>query len=526
VITRSSLRSDVGSVLRQAADRTPEQPFVTFTETGVRLTYGEFDRLVNRVANALSQLGVRHADFVNLMLPNGIEYLALSYAVKRIGAIEIAVNSEFRGAALSRMLNLCPGAMLITAAQFVDRLAMIAGDVAAPRTVIVVGEPERLAGLWPPKSPVIGFTDLVAMGGEHDPGVRVTDLDVGVVIFTSGTTGPSKGCLVSHRSMVRGAESIRDALRLTSSDVFYTGYPLFHTRAAVLDVFASVLVGAQAVVAPRFSASRFWTHMAQFDVTVFSIIGTVMQILWKQPASLGDRQHRVRIAWGGPITVDPAAFEQRFGVHVLPGEGVYGMSETGMVSITSLDPTTSGKVRPIYEVRIADHNDDPMLPGETGEILVRPTESGVMFSGYLAMAEATVAAWRNLWFHTGDLGRLNPDGRLIFVGRKKDTIRRAGHNISCWEVEEVIDAHAAVLESAVIGVPSHLGEEEVKAYVVRQPGTSLTSSELLEHCRGKLAPFMVPQHVAFIGEIPKTQTGKPAKGVLLTLHSRDDSEPE
>jgi crotonobetaine/carnitine-CoA ligase len=279
-----------------------------------------------------------------------------------------------------------------------------------------------------------------------------------------------------------------------------------------------MLAGGQTVLAPKFSASRFWDHMRDYNVSMFSIIGTVMQIIWKQPPSPRDKDHNVRITWGGPITIEPAAFEERFGVRVLPGDGVFGMTETGVVNMSSFNATESGKIRSIYQVRIGDDNDAAVAPGEVGEILVRPEEPGVLFSGYAGMPEATIAAWRNLWFHTGDLGKMDSQGRMTFIGRKKERIRSGGHNISSWEVEEVIDRHEAILECAVIGVPSELGEEDVKAYVVLRPGASLSKDELIAFCTANMARFMVPRQVEFIEEMPKTQSGKPAKGKLSELH--------
>jgi crotonobetaine/carnitine-CoA ligase len=450
------------------------------------------------------------------MLPNGLEYLASSYAIKRLGAIEVAVNCDFRGAVLARVLNLSPEAVLITASEFADRLDPIASDVSSLKAVVVVGDVHAFANFAAHKAPVMQLAELASTGTDKDPSVAVADLDIGVVVFTSGTTGPSKGCMIPHRCMVRSAEAIVDALGLTQDDIFFTAYPLFHMRAAVLDVLSAMLVGGSVVVAPRFSASQFWADMRRFDVTVFSIIGTVMQILWKQAPSERDRDHRVRISWGGPITVDPVDFKRRFGVHVLPGEGVFGMSETGMVSMSHHASPDHAKVRSVFEIRIADDHDDEVPAGDQGEILVRPKEPGVMFAGYLAMPDATVAAWRNLWFHTGDRGFIDGNGRLVFVGRKRDTIRKAGHNISCWELEQVLDAHPGVQESAVIGIPSELGEEDVKAFVVRRSASTLTVADLLNYCRDKMAAYMVPKYIAFIDEIPKTETGKPAKAQLAS----------
>ena len=514
-MTRAPERIDLASVLRRAVEAAPGRRFLTFTENGASWTYEEFDGLVNRAAHGLRALGVQRGDLVNVMLPNCPEYLAISYALKKLGAVEVAINAQFRGTALARMLNVSAAALLVTAPDFEVSIGALAGDLSHIETVVLVGGGECPV----PGARSVPLAELLD-GAAQDPGVSVSDRELATVIFTSGTTGVSKGCMRPHRSLVRTAESIRDALDLTGADCVYTPFPLFHTRAAYADILGALLVGAEVVLAPRFSASRFWAHMQQFDVTVFSIIGTMMQILWKRPSIPDERGHRVRITWGGPITVPPPEFEARFGVPVLPGDGIFGMTETGMVNMTSFDPEASGKVRPIYEVQIADEHDDPLPPGEVGEILVRPREAGVMSDGYLAMPEATVESWRNLWFHTGDLGRMDAEGRLMFVGRKREMIRRGGHNISAWEVEEVVDAHPAVLESAALPVPSPLGEDELKVFVVVQPGEVLDAEALISHCRERLAAFMVPQHVEFIDVLPKTPTGKPAKARLAELDAR------
>lgn len=508
---------DISSILRRWALTDPDRPFLTYTETGERLTYGAFDARVNRVANALTGLGVKHGSPVNLMLPNCIEYLVVSYALRRLGAVEVAINCQAIGPALNHMLSLARAEVLVTSSEFASQSATLKEAMPSPAAVVVVGDPAAFAGVWdvPLVRPLI---ELESGASDDDPRIAVSQLDPVIVIFTSGTTGPPKGCILSHRCQVRSAESVRDAMGLRGDDVCYSPFPLFHARASELDVLGALLVGAHVVLAPRFSASRFWSDMVRHEVTVFSIIGTVMQILWKQPPSEMDRQHKVRVTWGGPITVEPAEFEARFGVKVLPGAGVFGMSETGIVTMSDFDPTISGKVRSMYDLIVADDEDGPLPAGLTGEILVRPKEPGVMYYGYLNMPAEAVAASRNFWFHTGDLGRLDSEGRLTFLGRKREVIRRAGHNISAWEIEQVVDGHPAVLESAAIAVPSPLGEDEVKLYVALRSDACLTASELLAHCETSLARFMLPQHIEFLAELPKTQTGKPAKAALLALH--------
>jgi carnitine-CoA ligase len=508
-------RIDSSSVLRSVAEANPSRDFLVLADDpGKTYSYGEFNTLVNRLANALSQLGVTYGQHVNVLLPNGLEYLSLSYAIKRLGAVEVAVNTEFKGPSLARILNLSPNAVLIVAEELADRLEPIVSTLHAPTALVIVGAGEKLARLPWRLGRRVSFGELVSTGSQRDPRITVSDVDTGCVVFTSGTTGPSKGCMIPHRCMLRAAESVRDALRLSEADVFYTAYPLFHMRAAVLDTLATVLVGGRVVLARKFSASRFWAEIRSNNVTVFSIIGTVMKILWNQASSTEDRNHNVRVTWGGPISVSPRDFKERFGIEVLAGEGCFGMSETGMVSISSLNEEESGKVKPSFQVRIADDHDEPVGRNQVGEILVRPTEPGVMFSGYLAMPEATVASWRNLWFHTGDFGRIDERDRLVFVGRKREMIRRGGHNISTWEVEEVLEQHQAVQESAVIGVSSQLGEEEVRAFVVLRHGKTVNVDELVRFCKERMASFMIPSRIDFVDEIPKTETGKPVKAAL------------
>jgi crotonobetaine/carnitine-CoA ligase len=404
---------------------------------------------------------------------------------------------------------------MITSSEYAEVLDAIAGDIPTTRQLVLHGDVAAGPAVG---DSTLAFGELEAAQPAAPP-VAVEQTDPATVIFTSGTTGHSKGCVLSHRMLVRSAEAIVDACALTADDVVYAPYPLFHIQGAYLDVLPALLVGGEAVVPRRFSASRFWDDMRSFGVTVFGIVGTVMQILWNREPSPGDRDHRVRLTWGGPTPVDLDAFEERFGVAVLRGEHTYGMTEIGIVCMGDHDPAVSGRVRPIYDVIVADDDDAPVPAGEVGEILVRPREPGVLFDGYLNRAEATVNATRNLWFHTGDLGHLDDAQRLTFLGRKREMIRRAGHNISTWEVEEAVGEHPAVLECAALGRPSSMGEEEVEVFVVPRPDAELDVEQLLDFCRGQMAAFMVPQHVLVVAEIPKTATGKLALGALEELRA-------
>lgn len=499
---------DLSGLLRERAARLGDRPCVTDLATGRALSYRAFDAEVDALARGLVGLGVAHATFVNVMLPNRVEHLVVAAAIHRLGAVYVAINAEFRGPSLARMLNLAAAPVLVTTPELAREVEAVADKLAPLRHVVLVGEgATSVAGHH-----AIPIEDLLRENGPLPSGPR-SDLDPATVIFTSGTTGASKGVLLCHRALVRSADGIVDAIDLDPDDCVLTPYPLFHMRAAYLDLLPALLVGGRSVLAPRFSASAFWPTLREHEVTVFSVLGTVMQILWQREPEAAERDHRVRLTWGGPISVEPAAFEARFGVRVLPGEGVYGMSEVGIPSMASFDPARSGVVRDPYEVRIATDDDDPVPPGELGEILVRPREPGVLFSGYLGQADATVAAWRNLWFHTGDVGTMDADGRLTFVGRKRDMIRRGGHNISTWEIEEVVAAHPAVTAAAAVGAPSELGEEEVVLFVVGE----VADDELLTFCAERMAAFMVPQRVVHLDEIPSLANGKPARAKLVEL---------
>jgi carnitine-CoA ligase len=453
------------------------------------LTYAQLADEVARAADWLERLGVERGDRVSLVLSNRIEHVVCSYACMWIGAVHVAINAEFRGAALERSIALADARVLVTEPAYMDVLESV--GVAREQVQLV----EELASTRPAER------------------VPVDPSEPAVVLFTSGTTGFSKGCLLPHSALLCAADAIVECADLTEADCVFVPYPLFHMRAAFLDLLPALVVGGRAVLAPRFSASTFWEQVRAHGVTVFSLIGTVQQILWSREPSDGDRAHSVRLTWGAPTPVDHAEFKQRFGIDVLPGDGVYGMSEIGIPTVSSLDPERHGRVRPMYELIVADERDLPLPPGEVGEILVRPRRPGVLFSGYLDNPEATVAATRNLWFHTGDLGRLDAAGRLSFVGRRQERLRRAGHNVSSWEVEEGLNRHPAVSASAVFGVPGALGEDDVAAAIVAADD-SLTEDALARFAAEAMAPFMVPQHFMFVDEIPTTATGKPAKTEL------------
>jgi len=351
-----------------------------------------------------------------------------------------------------------------------------------------------------------------------------------VILFTSGTTGPSKGAVLAHNANLRVARATCDLMLYGEDEVLFNMFPLFHVNARYTSVLPAMLMDrGTCVLHDRFSASRFWDICRVEGVTAFNFMGALVMMLFKQPERADDADNPVRCAYGAPAPVAVLErFERRFGLELIE---VYGSTELGACLENRPGDRrigSCGRPSPHYEVEIHDEDDNPVPPGVEGEIVVRPREPHVMVEEYFGAPEATLAAFRNLWFHTGDRGRTDEDGWFTYVDRLKDAIRRRGENISSWEVEQVINDHDAVAESAAIGVPSELSEEEVLIVVVLQEETTLAPEELLDFCQARLPHFAVPRYVRFVPELPKNhaqRTQKPelrAEGVTPDTWDRED----
>ena len=414
------------------------------------------------------------------------------------------------------MLNLTRSAILITATEFLEPLHQIAREVEHVRTVVLTdGDAGGTAPF--PGATMLPFGSLRS-DDERPLGRAIADLDLATIMFTSGTTGVSKGCMLSHRYGIRVAEGQAELLGLTPADCVYCVFPLFHMTGAYNDVLASLVAGARFVLRRRFSASRFWDEVAEYGVTILDFVGSAAKIVTTGPSR---RDHAVRAVAGGPLP-DRDDFRERFGGLVVNS---YGSNDTGVPTFETVDdlgpPGSHGRVRgELYEIRIADEHGDPVACGERGELLVRSREPGVMTDGYFGMPEATSEAFRHQWFHTGDLARIDADGWMYYLGRMGDAIRRRGENVSAFELEEAATAHPEVEDCAAFGVPSELGEEDIMLVVIARSGAHLTAEEVRAHCRDRVARFMVPDHVEFVAEMPRTPTGKPAKTELRKRFER------
>jgi crotonobetaine/carnitine-CoA ligase len=476
------------------------------------LTYAEAPRRAARVAGVLAGAGVRPGNRVVAFLSNSVEFLELWFGVTWLGAALAPINTAFRGEQLRHMVRVVDPVVIVTEELLLPHLCAISSSFAEVRTIFVVdyGGPE------PGALGKLGDVSLETFTSDAQPvdAWPVEPSDTAAILYTSGTTGPSKGVVCPHAQFYWWGTLTAESLEITSSDVLFTVLPLFHTN-ALNTVCQALLNGATVSFRARFSASAFWEQCRQTEASVIYLLGAMVEMLLKQtPSELG-RRHGVRVALSPATSMDQVRrFRDRFGVTLVDG---YGSTETNLVLsnvIGGYAPGTMGRVVDGFEVRVVDDMDCDVEDGKPGELLVRHREPFSMAGGYLNDPEATLQAWRNLWFHTGDQVIRDPDGSYRFVDRIADTIRRRGENISSWEVEQALATHPSVARAAVVGVPSELGEQDVMAFIVQSAGCRGDPAEITVFLESRLAAFAIPRYVKFVAELPVTENGKVKKHLL------------
>ncbi len=526
----ADLPVSLGQALRVAAAEVPDQPFIRMASG--EWSYGWLDAESDRVAAGLHALGVRQDDNVSLLLPNCITFAVLWFALAKLGAVTAPVNTAFRGAALRDAIDLVHSRLVITDATLYGALVEVLPALPRISQLVLAGD-NGPASDPPTSTPAcLPYAVLrqITPNSSTLPRPAVGFADLCLLLYTSGTTGRSKAAMIPHRFVLGHARLMIEGLGLRTDDVLYCPYPMYHLDAAVLTIAPALMLRGVAAIGERFSVSRYWDEMRAFKATVFDFMGATLTMLWKQPPSPGDREHVARLGWGVPLPAWAPDFEARFGCRLVE---LYGSTEAGVMIYTPLDePRRAGSCgRPIgpFEVALQDEDGFTLGPDATGELVIRALEPGLLMAGYYGMPEASLQAFRNLWFHTGDLLRQDADGYLYFVGRRKDMVRRRGENISAAEVEQVIEAHPAVISCAVYGVPSELTEEEVMACVVLRPGERPDAPGLAAWCAARMARFMVPRYLRFAESLPKTPTDKVEKFRLqqdgITADTYDGSPP-
>jgi carnitine-CoA ligase len=488
LIALSDAPRTLPALLQRQAERYGRRRLVQFA--GRERTVTEMRDAAAWRAGALAAEGVRGGDRVAVISENRLEVLELWLGCAWLGAIFVPINPALKGAQLEHML----------------------ADADA-KLVLREDEWEALSD------------------GDPVPACDAKPGDPAAILYTSGTTGPSKGVICPQEQWYWWARLTGDVLAIGPDDVLYTNLPLFHTNA--LNTFCqALLAGATYALGPRFSASRFWERCAEAEGTVTYLLGPMVSILLRQPPSRYDRAHGVRVALAPATPVElHQPFRERFGVQLIDA---WGSTETSIVISNRHDENragTLGRVLEPFEARVVDENDSDLPDGTPGELLVRSREPHAFASGYFGRPEATADAWRGGWFHTGDRVVRDADGSFRFVDRIKEVIRRRGENISAFEVEQVLLSHPDIVAAAVIPVPSELGEDEVMACVVLRAGAAVKPSQVVHFCEERLARFAVPRYVEFFELLPLTASGKVEKyklrerGITAVTWDREGSDP-
>jgi len=480
---------------------------------GESYSYSEFESLTNKLAHGLQARFTKLPVYMAIMLENSPIYLATTYALKKLGPIEVSINRTFRGPALARTIALTNTPILITSAAHFDAIAAIEADLVSLTTLIITDGEEEAKRIFPHLQ-IILINSLISDKDTHIVN-EASDLSTAAIMFTSGTTGVSKGCVLSHRYAVRTAANLIAPFRINGNDVVYSPYPLSHIGPAYYDILPIMMQGGHVVLRDGFSLSNFWTEIKVYGVTWFLMLGSVQQLLWAAPEQADENKHKLSRVWSTPAPVPKELFDKRFNTHLIPGGG-YGSTDAGWVVVPQWDHP-GGKVLPEFEVAIVDDNDNHLPAGMPGEMVIRSKEPGIMSDEYFGMPDETRNSRRNNWFHTNDIAKLDENGLFYFICRKAERIRVKGEMVSGFEVEEGIVSHPFIEDCAVIGVESPLGEEAIKAFVVLKPDKSLTTIMLQDHCKQRMAKHMIPTSVVWVNEIPRTPTGKPEKGKLAEM---------
>ena len=502
----------LSTMLIRQAERHGSHPLLVFGTQS--WSYAEIRDLASASARLLHEQGIQPGDRVAILCSNRPEFLRSYLGCAWLGAIAVPINTALRGEQLAHIFRNAQPSLLV-----LENASRAAADSIDPQLL-----PSQIwwIGDHPPEA--LGPAQVRR---HPEPGAplsppKVHPGDTVAVLYTSGTTGPAKGVCCPQAQLFWWGVYSASALQIREGDVLLTTLPLFHTNA--LNAFhQALLYGCTYVLEPRFSASRFWQTIRTHRATITYLLGAMAGMLLAQPDAETDRDHALRLALGGGV---PAAFHQafraRFGVPLVDG---YASTETNFVFASPCPPDhpgSMGYLTKFAEARIVDEYEADVPGGEPGELVLRPVEPYAFASGYFAMPEKTVEAWRNLWFHTGDRVLREPDGNYRFVDRLKDAIRRRGENVSSWEVEQVLQAHPAIGACAAYPLPSELGEDEVAVAIQLEPGCTLMPEQVIDHCSAQLAKFAVPRFVRFVKEMPLTQNGKIRKVELREAGLTED----
>ncbi len=511
-------------ILRRRATEHPDREFLKFGK-GDWISYGQVNADSNRVANALVARGVQPGESVSVMLANCAEFLPVWFGILKAGAVMSSINTAYKGDFLAHTINLVDSKKLIIADTWLDRLDTIAPRLGTLEHVIVMATDTPTEPT--PKLPSEPMSALMDASDAEPEGIEYRWTDDARIMFTSGTTGLSKGVIKQHaadyfsgRGLLEGVRMLQGkSLEDMKDETFFSCLPLFHSNAQVLTGYPALIAGARVAYVERFSSSQFWQQVVDAEATIFNSIGAVSYFIYNTAKTELDTTNKVHTVFAAPAPKDIyTEFEERFGVKFIEG---YGLTETGMA--TYMDPTrpgipgSMGKANPGYEVTIVEPGTDrPLPPNTPGEIVVDMKIPNIVMRAYYGMPEKTAEDFRNLKLHTGDLGRMDEDGYFYFMDRVKDYIRRRGENVSSMEVERQVGNHPNIREAAAIGVKADEGassEDEIMIVCIPE-GDAPDPIELTHWLAKEMPYFMVPRYIRFVSELPKTPTERVQKNKL------------
>lgn len=512
-MTSGAIHTTLGEMLRKQAETFGDRTFLSFE--GQDLSFLELDRRTNQVANAFrKQLGVSKGDHVALLLGNCTQYILSIFALAKLGAVAVPLNTAAKGALLDYFLRQSASKAIIVQHELYDRVASVVGSFKDFGPVVIA----EIDGRVVPEG-TVDFDDLLDADDSYLE-VSINPRDTMFLMYTSGTTGPSKGVVSPHSQGLSIGKQVVEAYGYTSDDVIFTCLPLFHGNSLWYSFMPALVCGARIVVSRRFSGSNYWNEIVSSGATQTNALGAMANIALKEL----DRVDRSRLK-----------LRQMMVVPALDGKTARPLTELG-IKLTSLFAQTETFAVTLYgpdeppekagsagrpgahvSLTILDDDDCILAPGEIGEIALRPMAPGIMMDGYFQMPEETLSSYSTLWFHTGDRGYLDEDGYLYFVDRKKDSIRRRGENISAYELEMIISRHDSIREAAAVAVPSELGEDDVLVFVVMKEGHDFAPDKIIRFCDENMPYFMVPRYLAPLSALPKTSSEKIEKYKLREI---------
>ncbi|HEV3310093.1 MAG TPA: AMP-binding protein [Chloroflexota bacterium] len=529
----SERRSNIPELFRRRLDSDADGEFIELG--GSSLSANDVYMRSSLFAGFLNEVGIGKQERIAMLLENSQEALFGWTGSVCFGHVAVPINTAFKGQYLLHQLNDSGARIVLVASDLLPRLLAILDDLAAVEHVVVVAAAHRHL-----ETPLNYDRELISpasrtrvhfhewsdtMSGPSARAVEIQAQDIATIIYTGGTTGPSKGCMLSHNYHEVLARQIGVCWRRSQDDVVWTPLPMYHLNALVTAIVGTLIYGNRASISKRFSVSQFWSEITRVGATIASTLGTIAYLLAHdidRPGSprppLEQQPSPLRLLAAAPLPVEVGELlKSRFNIETF--SGAYGVTEASLVSWQPPGVINRANAAGVlndeyFDVRIFDDTDNELGAGVDGEIVLRPRRPHVMFEGYWGDAEATVKTFRNLWYHTGDIGRIDADRYLYFVDRKADYLRRRGENISSFEIERILLSHGSLADVAVHAVRSPLTEDDLKITATIRSGAELTEPELFSWCVDELPYFALPRYIEFRAELPRSSLGRVLKREL------------